>query len=237
MLLALAAVVALAALGRWQLSRAAQKQSQQQAIVAQTEAAPLSQGQLLQNPGLWQALHRPVKLQGQWLHQHTVFLENRVYQGRIGFWVFTPLQIAPQTIVLVQRGWVARDITDSQAVPMLVLHTEPVHIAGRIAMAPSPWLNLPALQRADSDIATQIRQNIDLPALQQQWQISIQAVILQTDPSDAELIRDQTLTALNPTNNLGYAFQWFAMSATLLLFSIWHFIIRPLRHAKPNTTL
>ena len=99
-LITVAAVLALAAtvsLGRWQLSRAAQKEALQAEIDAQKSAARRSTSR----PS-WRStrprrpLHRPVRLRGLWLAPHTVYLDNRQMHGVPGFYVRDALRARRQ---------------------------------------------------------------------------------------------------------------------------------------------
>ena len=80
-------------LGFWQLSRADEKEARHRLIVAQQAAPVLSTAELLRHPSQFKQLHQRVALEGQWLPQYTVYLENRVMNGQAGFYVLTPLQI------------------------------------------------------------------------------------------------------------------------------------------------
>ena len=99
-------------LGFWQLSRAEQKTTLQQAIENQSQLPPLTLAQLQSDPSAWAQTHRRVQLQGEWLNDQTVFLDNRAHHGRVGFWVMTPLRVQAGQVVWVQRGWVERDALD-----------------------------------------------------------------------------------------------------------------------------
>lgn len=147
-LITLAAVVGMlvtASLGRWQLSRAAQKESLQAMLDARA-SQPAVDGRTLTDPAsatpdAQQALvHRAVVLQGRWLPAHTVYLDNRQMQGRPGFFVLTPLQLSGggAGVVLVQRGWVGRNFQDRTQLPSVTppADTE-VRVQGRVALAPS----------------------------------------------------------------------------------------------------
>jgi len=111
----LAAVTA--RMGFWQLSRAEEKRALQLAVEAQTALTPLREQDLLQDTTLWQHTHRRAALEGQWLSDKTVYLDNRVHHGQSGFWVMTPLRWAPGQVVWVQRGWVVRDARDASVMP------------------------------------------------------------------------------------------------------------------------
>jgi surfeit locus 1 family protein len=232
--LALAAMALTASLGRWQLSRADQKRAAQAEIEAQISAPILSLADLQAEPALWGEMHRRVSMSGFWLHRHTLYLDNRVYRGQPGFWVYTPLLLDDKSAVLVQRGWVARDVRDVQATPTLPEPTEMTRIQGRLALPPSKWLDLGTADTPSDPGASRIRHNIDVTELRRQWGISVLAVVLQTDPTEGQLVRDWPQPADTVSTNLGYAFQWFAMCAALFVLSLWGLIIRPLRHERQN---
>ncbi len=109
------AVAVTARMGLWQLDRAAQKTALQALIDERTRRPELPASALARSVDDAQAQHhRAVRLQGQWLLERTVFLDNRQMDGRPGFIVVTPLKLAgANDAVLVQRGWVPRDRTRS----------------------------------------------------------------------------------------------------------------------------
>ena len=124
-LAALVAMVLTASLGRWQLSRAAQKTALQAAMDERQSRAPLQGAELAQalqsasQEATAPLLHRRAELRGQWLPEATVFLENRQMYGRPGFFVFTPLQLADSPrVVLVQRGWAPRNFLERRSPPL-----------------------------------------------------------------------------------------------------------------------
>jgi surfeit locus 1 family protein len=224
-------------LGFWQLSRAAEKEQRQAAIVAQMEAPVLNTHALLAAPANFGLMHQRVSLEGQWLSQHTVYLDNRPMNGRAGFWVITPLQLNASTRVLVQRGWVPRHQQDRTLLPEIQTPTGVVQVQGRIAPPPSPLLTLnvdPALGQAESKI-THIRQNLDLDAYAAEVGGVFAATVLQTDLGSEGLLRDWAVITAGVEKNLAYAFQWFALSALQLMLYIWFQFIQPYRHARRST--
>lgn len=116
-------ISATVSLGRWQLSRAAQKEALQAGIDAQKLLPPIEQDAFLalgdakrapsEGPGLNDLMYRPVKLRGLWLAPQTVYLDNRQMNGLQGFYVLTPFAIeGSEQTVMVQRGWVQRNFND-----------------------------------------------------------------------------------------------------------------------------
>jgi len=224
-------------LGLWQLSRAAEKEARHAAIAAQMAAPVRHTAALLAQPAQFAQLHQRVELQGAWLPEYTVYLDNRPMNGRAGFWVLTPLQLNASTRVLVQRGWVPRHQLDRTLLPTIQTPAGVVQVHGRIALPPS---NLMALSTepdvtAQASTPSKIRQNLDLDAYAAETGGVFAAVVLQTDPASEGLLRDWPEIAAGVEKNLAYAFQRFALAALQLMLYIWFQFIQPYRHARRST--
>lgn len=80
------AMVALTfSLGQWQTGRAEQKRALAQAQAERAAEPPLDSRALLKSDNLALDVHRRVRLQGQWIPEHSVYLENRPMKGRPDF--------------------------------------------------------------------------------------------------------------------------------------------------------
>ena len=221
-------------LGLWQLSRAAEKEQRQADITAQMQAPLLVTASLLDAPLNFKRVYQRVILQGHWLPEHTVYLDNRPMNGRAGFWVLTPLQLDAKTRVLVQRGWLPRHQVDRTLLPDMQTPTGQVQVQGRIAPPPSDLMTLsatPVQVRASSELS-QIRQNIEWDAFEAQVGGTFAAVVLQTDEASDGLLRDWPQITAGVEKNLAYAFQWFCLAALQLILYIWFQFIQPYRHAR-----
>lgn len=225
-------------LGMWQLERAAQKTRWQAAQQAQAGAAPLQasvvQAQLAQHgdslPAQWS--HHPITLQGHWLAAHTVYLDNRQMQGRPGFYVFTPLQLADGAVVLVQRGWIARNFQDRLALQPITTPEGPVAVNGQLAGAPARLYALEAGDMPDP-AAAHIRLNLDLAGYAQSSGLPLwPATVVQTDAASDGLLRAWPQPGNRIATHYGYAFQWFAIAAVLAAMLLWFQILRPARAAR-----
>lgn len=221
-----------ASLGRWQLDRAAQKEALQSALRTQASlpavalnevAAPLDA-----NPA-W--LHRPAVVRGRWLPEHTVYLDNRQMQGpQPGFFVLTALQIdGREEVIVVQRGWVARDVADRTRVPEVATPGEgTVALVGRIAPPPAKLYQFSAQETGA------IRQNLDLTQFAQEVRRPVWPVTLvQTEPASPGaadgLLRQWPEPSVDVHKHYGYAFQWFALCALMAGLYVWFQVLRPRR--------
>jgi surfeit locus 1 family protein len=234
---ALLAMLATARLGWWQLDRAQQKLDLQARITARGSLPPLPQAALPRNEAEAAAQHyRPVQLRGRWLAEQTVYLDNRQMNARQGFFVLTPLLLAPGDAVLVQRGWMPRDFSDRTRLQPLPAQPGEVLVRGRLAPAPSRLLDLAGAGQGP------IRQNVDLPALAGDLGLALRPLsVQQTEPTlvapvgpepaaavpDDGLLRQWPAVAVDVGKHHGYAFQWFALSALLLGLTFWFQFLRP----------
>lgn len=221
-LLALLAVATTAALGRWQLSRAAAKEALQASMEARL-AEPVLDGATLRGEVTTDALlHRRMVARGHWLAERTVFLDNRQMNGRVGFFVVTPLRLEGSDVaVLVQRGWVPRNFEDRSRVPAVETPAGPVTVTGRIVPPPGKLYELGAAEVGP------IRQNLDLAQFRVETGLPLAAVsIQQTDAAADGLARDWPPGNTGVDKHYGYAFQWFGLCALIAVLYVWFQIVR-----------
>ncbi len=242
-------------LGCWQLRRADQKQAAQDTLMQRRLLpawgnadwpCPIGQSSPAELPS-----ERPVRLQGRWLPQHTVYLDNRPMDGQSGFLVITPLQLDPppacaQGVLLVQRGWVPRNGLDRLRLPPVNTPMGLVTVQGRVMpqvsrvyalgeealLAPSA-----ASAPASAPETPLVRQNADV-AFWQAWlgQALLSGAVLQVQAdglaeSDAVLHRHWPEPGFGKDKHLAYAAQWFAMAAVIAVLFVWFQVIRPRRQA------
>lgn len=209
-------------LGLWQLSRAEHKQALQADIDARQRLPALDNRDLNQAAPGADLAHRLVRLQGRWMRDKTVFLDNRQMAGKPGFYVLTPLQLEySQRAVVVQRGWVQRSFTDRAALPTLANAAGGVVVEGRIAPAPAKLYEFGASQGGD------IRQNLDLPGFALELGVPLAAyTVLQSGPPDDGLARDWPPVNTGVEKHYGYAFQWFALCGLIVGLYVWFQIVR-----------
>lgn len=245
-LIAVAALVAVAvtlSLGRWQLSRAAQKEALTAAISAQ-KALPAIDGRALSAiKDIASVLHRPVVLRGTWLPQYTVYLDNRQMRGQPGFYMVTPLQLEnTQDVVLVQRGWVPRNFLDRTQLPPVETPVGLVELQGRVALAPSKLFEFGAGDKAagaasgdSTQRSSHIRQNLDLTDFRAETQLPLRDVsVLQTGDASEGLLRDWPEVATGVEKHYGYAFQWFGLAGLITLLYVWFQIVRRIHPARSS---
>ncbi|MFT4266936.1 MAG: SURF1 family protein [Xenophilus sp.] len=232
-------------LGRWQLSRAAQKEALQAGIEAQQRHPPLDMAAFLSIEQPATELHRAVHVRGLWLSAQTVYLDNRQMHGVPGFYVLTPLALeGTEQTLMVQRGWVQRNFLDRARLPPVDTPAGLVDVEARIEPPPAHLLQLGAdpparlapdlaaqASQAADEAASHIRQNLDLTAFRAETGLPLRTDVSlqQTGAASEGLQRDWPAPALGIEKHYGYAFQWFGLAGLLALLYVWFQLIAPRR--------
>lgn len=234
-LVACVGIISTAGLGRWQLSRAAQKEALAAEMRAQSNLAALRGAALaaVLSPGisaeaasaLW---YRPAELQGRWLADKTVFLDNRQMQGKQGFLVVTPLQVAGygEPVVLVQRGWAPRNYAQRTELAPVTTESGLVAVSGHLAGPLGQHFALGSDQQNPG--FNRIRQNLDLDAFRAETGLPLAALTVVQHGADSDgLQRHWADISTGVEKHYGYAFQWFALCALILALYVWFQFVRP----------
>jgi surfeit locus 1 family protein len=216
--LAAAGCAAFIALGNWQLRRAEEKR----ALAARLDAAlrapalelpsrPVAAGDYV--------LHR-VAARGRFVPSHTVLLDNKIHDGRLGYQVVTPLRLTGSRLhVLIDRGWVAagprRDVLPEIRTPQAELRVEGFAVE-RLPLAFDP------LQRPPRG---RVWQNLRLADFSEATGLALQPLVIeQLSDTDDGLARDREPPDTGAAKNESYALQWYSFAAlALILFMLQSF--------------
>ncbi len=220
---AIGMAIVLASLGQWQLNRAAQKEAIQSALDLQGQKSPLDTARIVSSVDKLSLQQQRAVVQGTWLPAHTVFLDNRQMNSRVGFFVVTPLRLQESDqILLVQRGWIPRNFEARTVLPQVDTPAGVQTLEGRIAPPPSK------LYEPGTPAITPIRQNLDLEQFRSQTGLALLPVMLiQTGHPSEGLLRDWPAISLGIEKHYGYALQWFAMAALVVALYLWFQILKP----------
>ena len=209
-LAAVAAAIVFAALGNWQLGRAAEKRAlaadfaRQDATVDVRSIAPDS------------PRYARVFARGRYDAEHQFLLDNRVHAGRAGVHVLTPLHLADGSTVLVNRGWQPFGATRAD-LPEVVVSGEERSIRGRLDRLPRPPIELEGVPATGWPRLMQYP-NADKLSAALGRELYDGMILLDPDEPDG-FVREWTVAGSGPDQNLGYAVQWFAFAA--LAVAIW----------------
>lgn len=205
-------------LGFWQLQRADEKQELQQRYQAQMNAEPVNLGQVAGLRGTAELMHwRRCRLAGTYDPVPTYLLDNQVLRGVVGYQVFTRVVLEDGASVLADRGWIAAPGTRDEA-PHIDTAPEPLTLTGVAKPVPVGGIRLAHDITESLGDNLQRVQRIDLAqiAAQNGWDLLPYTVRL--DPGATGVLTwNGSEPGFRRERHLGYAFQWFALAATLLV--------------------
>ena len=214
-------VAAAVSLGNWQTRRAQEK------ATARTQADTAMRSLPLEIPAATEALQRVgaelprnVRLSGVFDPAGTVYLDNRMLGGVVGYYVITPLVLAEGVpAVLVDRGFKARNAGEAPDIPGTPQGR--VVIEGLAVARPSALFELagaPSLQVPGT------WQNLDYDAYERITKRSVarfvvrQANVGRPNVSDG-LRHEWPSPSSGEERNRAYAFQWYALAALITVLA------------------
>lgn len=204
-------------LGFWQRDRAHQKEALQ-AQIDRYEHAP-AQAVGAQPLALAAIEYHRVRAVGRFMPEHVVYLDNRPYQDRPGFYVVMPLALAGGGYVLVNRGWLPRNADVRTAMAPYSTPPGEVTIEGIARANASRAFEL---GQGGSAAHQRIRQNLDVAAFGRETGLALQPfVIEQTNDATDALVRDWPAPTTGVERNYGYMLQWWGMAAAALGFGLY----------------
>jgi surfeit locus 1 family protein len=215
---ALAAATGMAltlALANWQLNRAHEKEglATRLAVLAKDAPVSLPAAVMKAQDVEW----RRVTARGRFEPRYGVLIDNRIRHGVAGYHVVMPLEIGSTRgggrYVLVNRGWIAGN-PDRARLPEVKTPGATIEITG-LATVPSHRF----LELSSRAAEGKVWQNLTLDRYREAFPIAVQPVVIQQEsPLDDGLVREWDPPNLGVDKHYGYAFQWFALSATLFVF-------------------
>lgn len=227
LLLALLAFIAFLRLGFWQLDRARYKDSLTEALDTARSHEPERVATITELAGLER--YFPVRVEGRF-DRHTLLLDNRIRDGRVGVEVISPLRLSDAGgWLLVNRGWLP--LPPDRTLPEIETPEEVLVIEGMLDHWPAvgvqmgnypelgqypvilvPWLDQARVEGMLGDMVSE-------------------RMLLLSPESAFGYSRDWQIRSMPGSRHRGYAVQWFGLAAALVVITL-ILMLRNLR--RPN---
>ena len=214
-------------LGNWQLERAEEKRQLQQLFDERQAREPAAIEGLSPTADL---RYQPVKLRGRFVNEKNLLLDNRIYQRRFGYEIITPFQLSSNGLwVLVNRGFLAGDIS-RRNLPSIDAITEELELIGEVHVPHGDMMTLA------EDTASGWPRVIQVLAIEKIAKELGKELFPYTvrikSPTQGSFEANWMVVNLQPEKHTGYAVQWFAMSAALVMIillantNIWQLLLK-----------
>ncbi len=214
--------VVLVALGFWQLDRLALRRALKAVITARLAGAPV---ELDPAPPADLPEYQPVRLRGTYDFAQEIVLRNRSHLDAPGVHVLTPLRLAgSEQSVLVDRGWIPYEQAAPEDRAPYQRPAGEVTVEGIVRPAQQrEYAFLPADPPLSADrprLDAWFR--VDVPQMQAQMPYPLLPYYVEAAPGADPRRLPVSGYAVDLTTgpHLGYAIQWFAFAAILVVGSV-----------------
>lgn len=207
----LAAIVVIAAglaLGNWQLNRAAEKLALQNELEARSALPPLKlEAMNTEELGASELKYRRARATGHYLAAGQILIDNRALGDETGYYVLTPLSMG-KTVLMVNRGFFAKNQI-SRELPDVPVPSELVEVEGELSPGKTRFLEL-----SSETVQGKLWQNFKPDAYSKLmgYQVAPWVLNLGQPAPGLKAVVDQPDLGID--THRGYAFQWFALTAT-----------------------
>lgn len=216
-LLILIVVLVTVRLGFWQRDRAHQKEALQARITQFENAPPQSVGAA--PLALKDVEFHRVSARGSFVPDKVVYLDNRPYNDQPGFYVVMPFKLVDGGYVLVNRGWLPRNVADRTTIEPYVTPPGQIEIEG---IARADATRAFELGQGGSAAHQVIRQNLDVTAYAGETGLPLKPFVIQQLSDDGDkLVRDWPVPTTDVERNYGYMFQWWGMAVAAVGFGLY----------------
>ena len=210
-------LIALLALGTWQLERRAWKEALIAERTAHLAAPPITLAEAGRIDIVPEYLR--ITVEGTFLHNRELYLSTTSRGGELGFRVLTPLRTRAGPLVLVNRGWVPPD-------RKLPASREPGQLTGSVVVAGLVRRGgRPSLFTPDNHPDENVWYWIDLPAMSRALGVEVAPFIVAAGPAPNPgglPVGGQTRSELT-NDHLQYAIAWYALAGALLvIYALYH---------------
>lgn len=203
-------------LGSWQLRRGHAREALDAQYAAARQAEPIELDHDTATRPNAQAI--AARATGRYLGRQ-LLLDNQVNAQLPGYQVLTPLELADGALVLVNRGWVPQN-PDRRVLPPAPVPEGVVNVRGLWRDLPQPALRLETANCSGSGWPRVVEYptTADLACLFPEQSVA-PGMLLLAPEAEHGFVRNwsQADARFPPSRHYGYAAQWFAFGATLLV--------------------
>ena len=217
----IALVVLFANLGLWQLERAEEKRAVEAAFsdggegavvndLARENGGRIGDGEV--------ALYQPLSAYGRYLADRQFLIDNMILDGRVGYFVVTPFETSrDEPLLLVNRGWLPKTSPEAIRSAIRLDAGAGKAITGKAGKLPRVGIRA-GDAFTDAPDWPRIANWPTLDELAAALGRDVLPFVLLADPDPgSHLVRSWEPRQAGPMRHIGYAVQWFALAAAVIV--------------------
>lgn len=199
-------IVVFVFLGAWQIERAGYKTALVQSY--EQEQAKIPQP-LSNESSQWSRAF----IDGSYDPKTQILIDNQIYNGKVGYKIFTPFYYSNGKGIFIDRGWIPQGASRNQ-LPNIDFVTESLRVVGTLVR---PEKELLAGDEILTNSWPMVSQTKSPKIISSAFDAKFLDMILILDPGSKLMNEYVPVTpfVITPTKHYGYALQWFTMSIVL----------------------
>ena len=216
-IITLVTMYVMASLGQWQYEKGEYISNLQHTINERKSLPPVSMEELPHE--FDDQIFLPVIVSGAFDTEHHFYFDNRIVNGVAGYDIFTPFRTDDGHAILVNRGWLKQGRT-RQDLPEF--DTDASKVSFKALMDRPPSKDFLLAENVHGNVSwPMVLQYIDTQEISGMLGYEIMPMVLRLDKdADHGFYREIPVLRLDSAKNTGYAFQWYAMLAALLVIYV-----------------
>lgn len=204
-------------LGQWQYQKGEYISNMQDKINERKYLPPVSMEELPHDRE--DQIFLPVTVRGKFDTEHHFYFDNRIVNGVAGYDIFTPFRMDDGNVILVNRGWLKQGRTRQDLPEFETVSSE---VSFKALMDRPPSKDFLLAEDVHSTVSwPMVLQYVDTEEISDMLGYEVMPMVLRLDKdADHGFYREIPVLRLDSAKNTGYAFQWYAMLAALLVIYV-----------------
>jgi surfeit locus 1 family protein len=195
------------ALGTWQLYRLQWKMDLISEITFGLDSTPIEYSNSIKKN------YQRVVSDGFYNYNDQIYLYSLNQKGKPGFDVITPFETIGKEIVLVNRGWIPKELKELPEINSMQGSTKVTGLLRKIYKA--------NIFKPNNDIKDNIWFSINLDDMEEFTGKKFSNYIIYLEDLDAKVPSPKKITVDVPNNHLKYAITWYSIAISILLYYLY----------------
>ena len=156
--------------------------------------------------------YQKVKFNGIFDFEKQVYLYSLNNKGTPGYDLITPIKINSNEIVLVNRGWIKKDLRNNKSIN---------NINSKFFEGILKKITKPNPFKPENDIKNNIWYSLKLEDLESFTGYKLNNFVLYLQDNQNNLVKNKIVSPDLPNNHLKYAITWYSVALSILLYFLY----------------
>ena len=156
--------------------------------------------------------YQKVKFSGSFDFDKQIYLYSLNNSGAPGYDIITPIKIKSNEILLINRGWIKKDLKRNQNINKIQSNSFE-GVLKKITKS-NPF-------KPENDIQNNIWYTLKLDDLQNYTGYELKNFVIFLQNNQNKLVKNKTVSPDLPNNHLKYALTWYSVALSILLYFLY----------------